>query len=48
MRTILNFLGFSKKEIKKIHSYKKATTNEGSYYKREDGLEFYVSDFMTA
>jgi len=44
MKTFLNFLGFSKtEETKKVHSYKKVVTEEGSYYKREDGLEFFVS-----
>lgn len=43
MKAILNFFGFSKAEIKKAHSYRKVATDNGSYYKREDGLKFFIS-----
>ena len=44
MKAILNFFGFGTKETKQAHSYKKATTADGDrYYKREDGLEFFIS-----
>jgi hypothetical protein len=46
MRAILNFLGFGHKEIKKAHSYKKAVVLNGSYYKRDDGEEFFISSLL--
>jgi len=46
MKAILNFLGFKKGESKKAHTYRTVRTSKGSYTRREDGLEFYISDLL--
>jgi hypothetical protein len=44
MKSILNFFGISAtQETKKVHTYRKAITSKGTYTKRDDGLEYFIS-----